>query len=135
MDRHVRNLGILSIVLGSLSSLGAFVLLAWFGGPGGLFNAAEDLGLGFVVVGLTFGHLLLGLPLAIMGAFVMRYHEWARAIMIVLCGVNLLNPPVGTFVALYGLWVLMMPETEPLFTDPPRARKSPARPAASSMSE
>lgn len=135
MDRHVRNLGILSIVLGLLSTLGALVLLLWFGGPGGLFNSAEDLGLGFVVVGLTFGHLFLGVPLAVMGIFVMRYHDWARSVMIVLCGVNLLNPPLGTIIALYGLWVLMMPETEPLFTDPPRNRRAPARPAASRMSE
>ncbi len=135
MDIHVRKLGIVSIVFGLLSTMGAFLLLAWYGGPTGLFNAAEDLGLGFIAVGLTFGHLFLGFPLAVMGYFVMRYHDWARAVMIVLCGINLLNPPVGSLVAIYGLWVLMMPETEPLFTDPPRNRRSPARSAAPHMPE
>ncbi|MDZ4800089.1 MAG: hypothetical protein SGI92_18185 [Bryobacteraceae bacterium] len=134
MDIHVRNLGILAMVFGILSALVAFCLMAWFNGPTGLFNAAEDLGLGFVAVGLTFGHLFMGFPLAIIGFFVMRYHDWARAVMIVLCGINLLNPPVGSLLAIYGLWVLMTPETEPLFTDPPRNRRT-VRPPVAQMPE
>ncbi|MBC7926366.1 MAG: hypothetical protein H7039_11980 [Bryobacteraceae bacterium] len=128
MDTHIRNLGVISIVWGVLSTAAALFLMIWFNGPTGLFNAAEDVaGAGFITASLVLAHLLLGPPLIASAFFVMRYHQWARAVMIALCGINLLNIPVGSLLSIYGLWVLMTPETEPLFTTPPHRSHRPGK--------
>jgi len=129
MDTHVRYLGILSIAFGITTSVLSFCILVYFGGFTGLFNLAEDQGLGFVAVFSAIAHLILGLPIALVAVFVLRWQDWARSVMIFLCGINILNPPFGSMLAIYGLWVLMRPETEPLFLDPPnRPRKPKPRP-------
>ena len=41
---------------------------------------------------------------------------------------NILNLPVGSILGCYGLWVLLTPETDPLFSAPPPDRR-PKKPA------
>jgi len=43
----------------------------------------------------------------------------------VISAVNILDVPVGTILGAYGLWVLLTPETDPLFD---HAREVAARP-------
>jgi hypothetical protein len=95
------------------------IALASFGGIGRLWDSAEASGgFGLLVTSSVLFHLAVALPLVVGGIFLLRFTQVARYIMVVVCAVNLLNPPFGSILGGYGLWVLMMPETEPLFTDP-----------------
>lgn len=120
MDTHVRQFGKWSILFGLASTCLSLVLLVYFDGIEGVFSAGESHGWGIVAVGSLLLHLFSGIPLAISGYYVRRFHELARFTSIFLCAVNLLNPPFGTVLGIYGIWALMLPETEPLFSDPPR---------------
>src|SRR3954451_9994055 len=115
MDTHVQRLGAISIAFGALGMLVAVVTLWYFGGMGPLFDVAEEQRLGMIAVGLVSAQLIFGIPCIIIGLYLRRLQSWARLGMICLCGMNILNPPVGSVFGLYGLWVLMSPETDPLF--------------------
>lgn len=120
MDRHVRNLSTFSIVFGLFAALGSLLILLLFGGFSSVYQIGEDAGSGFIAVLVVLMHLVVGVPCVVTGYFIRRYVPWARQAMTVLCALNLLNPPVGSILGVYGLWVLMTPETDPLFFDPPR---------------
>jgi len=132
MDSHVKNLGILNIVFGLVGGLGALVVLVLMGGFGGFYDWAEGSGgYGFLAIGSVIFHLTLAIPCVVGGVFVMQYHEWARLVMIFVSALNILNMPFGAALGAYGLWVLLQPETEPLFLDPVlRAARTPGRTAA-----
>ncbi len=124
METHVRILGILNLVLGGLGTLGALAVLVLFGGiagfvgvTGGMHEAARIAApiLGFIGVVLTFLILALSLPCLIVGYGLLNYRPWARLIGIVVSALNILNVPLGTALGVYGLWVLLNPETERLF--------------------
>lgn len=120
MDTHVQRLGIVSIAFGAFSLVFAMALLLYFGDFAAIFNFGEGLaGFGFIAVALVLSHLIVGIPFIVAGWFVQQYQNWARFLMIVLCGVSMLIVPFGSLIALYGLWVLLTPETEPLFIQPP----------------
>jgi hypothetical protein len=90
-----------------------------FGGVGRLWDWAEGYaGLGPIATGTVLLHLLVAIPMMLAGAFLFRFAQWARIVMVVVCAVNLLNPPFGSALGVYGLWVLLMPETDPLFAHP-----------------
>jgi hypothetical protein len=132
MDIHVRNVGILNIVLGIVSAAAGFGCLIYFGGISNLYDRTylpEAAGLAAAWVILQ---TLIAAPCALAGWFVLKYHDWARSATIILSALNMLNVPFGTIVGGYSLWVLFTPETEPLFSDPrilarrnPPARKKP----------
>jgi hypothetical protein len=132
MDSHVKTLGILNILFGVVGGLGALVILLTMGGFGGFYFWAEGSGgYGFLAIGLVIFHLALAIPCLLGGIFILQYHEWARLVMIIVSALNVLNMPFGAAIGAYGLWVLLQPETEPLFLDPVlRAARSPARQAA-----
>lgn len=132
MDRHVRTLGILSILFGIGAGLGSLMVLTVVGGFTGLYDWAEgNGGYGFLVIGSIIFHLVVAVPSVLGGIFVLQYQEWARLLMIFVCALNVLNVPFGAVVGAYGLWVLLQPETEPLFLDPVlRAARTPGRNAA-----
>jgi hypothetical protein len=125
MDTHVRRLGSISILFGVVSLVVGLLLLVVYGGPRGLYYSFNDTVLGFLVSGTTLFHLLLAIPCIIGGVAVRNYSEWARSLMIVACALNILNPPLGSILGGYGLWVLLTPETEPLFSDRPPVRRPP----------
>jgi hypothetical protein len=119
MDGHVRILSTLSMVFGALSGILGILTLIYFDGLGQLWIWAEASGgLGFLAVGSVLFHLLIALPMLLVGYFLRQFVDWARYVMVCLCAVNLLNVPLGSVLGGYGLWVLMTPETEPLFLDP-----------------
>jgi hypothetical protein len=124
MDRHVRTLARLSIVFGVFGAAAASVALAMFGGLGPLWDWGQASGgIGLLAAGTVLFHLFIALPMILGGIFLFRFFEWARYFMVVLYAINLLNPPFGSVLGGYGLWVLLMPETEPLFRDPVVRRK------------
>jgi hypothetical protein len=129
MEHHVRLLATLSIVFGVFSGVAGLLTLAYFEGFRPLWDYAEASGgMGLLATGTVLFHLLLSVPMIFGGIFLRRFVEWARYVMVFLCAVNLLNLPLGSVLGAYGLWVLMMPETEPLFLDPVVRRNRALRP-------
>jgi hypothetical protein len=125
MRDHVRILAYLHIVFGALGTLAALLVLFVFGGLAGIVGATNPsdpnawriampvLGVvGLVISGFV---LLLSLPGVIAGFGLLRFRPWARMLTIVLSALDLPGVPIGTALGVYGLWVLLKPETERLF--------------------
>lgn len=115
MEIHIKVLGWLYLVFGCLGIAGAILVLGVFSFlgkgfshldlpelPFGLFPFAS--GLGILIAGFV---LLLSLPGVIAGYGLLNYRTWARMLAIVLSAINLIHPPFGTFLGVYGLWVLL----------------------------
>ncbi len=123
MDTHVKVLGIMHIVLGGLGVLVALGIFAMFGGIAGIIGATAESGdaavalpliglIGSIVVVVI---LLLSIPGIIVGLGLLKLQPWARLFGIILSVISLINFPIGTVLGVYGLWVLLTPETQPLF--------------------
>lgn len=123
MGSHIRTLAILHIVFAVISVLGGLLALAVLGGLGTLvtvLSGGADFGIGATVLGLIGGFVFLtaaflALPGLIVGIGLLNLKPWARVCGLILSGLELLNMPVGTALGLYGLWVLLQPESERLF--------------------
>jgi hypothetical protein len=126
MDTHVRNLGRLNIAFGLIGGIAALASLVAAGGIAGIYRYFDAPMAGAIVSFLVVLQLLTSLPSVLAGFFVIRYHNWARALLIVTSALNALNPPVGTVLGAYGLWVLLSQEIEPLFEGAP-SQPSPNR--------
>lgn len=119
MEKHVRILATLSIVFGVFSGLAALFTLIHFDGFAPLWYWGEASGgVGLIATGTVLFHLAIAVPMILGGIFLRKFLEWARYAMVFLCALNVLNVPLGSILGCYGLWVLLMPETEPLFLDP-----------------
>jgi len=122
MESHIKIVGLLHIVLGSLGVLGALVLLAVFGGLAGFMqfsDASRDAAVAAPILGGIGGILfvvilLFSLPGLIGGIGLVRMAPWSRVFMIVISALDLLHFPFGTALGIYGLWVLTKPETAAL---------------------
>jgi hypothetical protein len=125
MRDHVRILAYLHIVFGSLGTIAALIVLFVFGGIAGIVGAANPGNpeawhvampiLGMVGLVISVCVLLLSLPGVITGFGLLKFRPWARMLGIVLSALNLPGVPIGTAIGVYGLWVLLQPETERLF--------------------
>jgi hypothetical protein len=123
MHQHVKILAVLNIIYGSLGILLGLLVFVILGGVAG-FVTAVDGGpeaekavpvLGLIGV-LVFGLLaVLSAPAIIAGAGLLYFQSWARILTIVLSALHLLSVPFGTALGVYGLWVLLKPESEVLF--------------------
>lgn len=127
MATHVKVLGIIHIVFGTLGVLGGFILLVIFGGIAGIVGASGEEGAVIAVPvlgglgGLLFVLLMVfSAPALAAGIGLLAFRPWARILTIVLSALNLLNVPIGTAVGIYGLWALLNRETERLFAAPYR---------------
>lgn len=136
MDRHVQTLSTLNVIYGAL---GFLVSLGVFLQHGSLHNIHEAFNediYGLLAVVFVLYHLAVGIPCMAAGWFVRQYHDPARVALIVISALNMLAVPVGTAIGAYGLWVLMSPESDPLFeprNEParkPAGRKAGASPSA-----
>jgi hypothetical protein len=131
MDRHVRICGILNMVFGIGGFLAAVLALMVFGGFRGLYAAFDGSVLQVISVLMVGFQLVISLPCVIAGRFVMDWHDWARVLLIICSALNVLNFPFGSALGGYSLWVLLEPETDPLFRDPPnREGRAPKKKAA-----
>jgi len=139
MRQHVTVLGVLYVVLGAMGLMAAVIVLVIFGGLAGIVGVAAQSDpdaqiaipiLGALAVGLFCLIGLLSAPGVIAGVGLIKFKPWARILAIILSVLNLLNIPFGTVIGIYGLWVLLTPETEPLFqgeavTEIPQAEPPP----------
>jgi hypothetical protein len=125
METHVKVLGVLHIVMGAIGIVVALLCLVIFGGAAGIVGTSGDpnagaaapiVGIvGMVVVGCL---VVLSLPGIIVGFGLFQRRAWGRIGGIVLSIFELIMFPFGTIVGVYGLWVLLSKETEPLFAPP-----------------
>jgi hypothetical protein len=125
MRDQIKILGILNIVMGSLTALAGVVALLAMGTIAGFIVASvssasgEDYHNGAVAVPIivTVGFviasffLLLGLPAIIGGWGLMHYRRWSRILMIIVSFFHLFHIPLGTALGAYGLWVLLNDES------------------------
>lgn len=86
-------------VFGMLSLAGGIVVLA------GEAQAAGIVAL--VAVFLSTFLALMGLPSVVGGWGLWRGKSWARPLLLVVSGLNLLNVPFGTLIGAYTLWALL----------------------------
>jgi hypothetical protein len=124
------NLGRLNVAYGIVSGLVALCILLLAGNPLEVYEFFDAQSFGVIAATVTVMNAVLAVPCIIGGVFLLRYHKWARIFLIVISALNLLNPPLGTLLGAYGLWVLMLPEIEPLFFDTPHALRAGYRAGA-----
>jgi hypothetical protein len=125
--QHVKILGILHIVLGSLGILAGIIVLLVMGGIAGLVGVTDhspDSAVAIPILsgigGLVFLILVcISLPGLIAGFGLLQFRPWARILTIIISALELFSIPFGTALGIYGFWVLLKPETEQLFTQPP----------------
>jgi hypothetical protein len=126
MAQHVKILGILHIVFGSLCVLGGLIVLAVMGGIAGIVGASDqtqDAAVAVPILAAIGGFvcilcLVLGLPGLIGGIGLIQFKSWARILIIVLSALDLIHIPFGTALGIYGFWVLLNAQTEALFNRP-----------------
>ncbi len=133
MQTHVKVLGVLFIVLSGLGLLVSLTLMLAFGAAAGIVGAnanAHDAAIALPIIGLagtalvTF-LLVLSLPGLVTGIGLLKFKPWARIAGIVLSALHLIPIPFGTALGVYGLWVLLNKESEPLFTGVPIVAANP----------
>jgi hypothetical protein len=126
MEQHIKILGTLHIVFGSLGILLALAMLLLFGGIAGLIGASGYSGdsnaaipphvlLGGIGALIFFVLLVLSLPGLIAGIGLLQFQPWARVLTIVLSVLYLIHVPFGTALGVYGLWALLSQDSERLF--------------------
>ena len=124
MDLHVKILAAFHLILGVLGLIGSLMALLLFGGAAGIVSIAAinepKAWLAVPVVGLIGSMLVmliltLSVPGIIAGIGLLKRRQWARILTIVLSVLSLINIPFGTFLGIYGLWVLLSQDTARLF--------------------
>jgi hypothetical protein len=133
MRDHIKVLGILNVILGSLTALLGLAGFLAMGTLAGIITASlasgssdSDFHNGVIAapIAATIGvaiavfFLILGLPMIVGGWGLMRYKRWSRPLMIVVSVLQLFHVPVGTALGAYGLWVLMSDEGKRLLGVP-----------------
>jgi hypothetical protein len=123
MQSHVKILAVLHIVFSAITILAGLGLFLLFGGLAGLVALNEhgsDAFTGMAVLGgigtfLLVLLLVLSLPGLIAGIALLYMKPWGRILGIIVSALDLLSFPFGTALGIYGLWVLVNPETDRLF--------------------
>ena len=123
MQQHVKILAILNIIWGGMLAVGAVIVFMVMGSIAGFVSASEESPaaapiIGAVAFGVAIFLLILSAPSIIAGFGLLKYRPWSRILTIILSGLHLLSIPFGTALGIYGLWVLLNSQTEPLFRDP-----------------
>jgi len=127
MAQHVKILGILHIIYGALGVFIGLLVFLVMGGIAGLVGATDqspDSAIAIPILagsgGLVFIVLLcISLPGIIVGFGLLHFKPWARIMALIMSALELFSIPFGTALGIYGFWVLLKPETEQLFNQPP----------------
>jgi hypothetical protein len=126
MEQHVKVLGVLNIVWGSLGALCGLVLLMIFGGAYGVVEAVAyrnaQAAIALPVIAVIGGVicillLLLSAPSIIAGIALLYFKPWGRILAIIVSALHLMNIPFGTALGIYGLWVLLSQKSMGLFAE------------------
>jgi hypothetical protein len=125
MDRHVRTLGVLNIIFGAFALVVPLLVLWQNGGFAGLFSVFNEQVYAFVAVTSSVFHIAIAIPCIICGYNIRHLKDWARTLLTLVSAINILNVPFGSMLGIYGLWVLMAQETDPLFANAPAQAVKP----------
>ena len=108
---HVTVIGILFAAFGAIGiamGLTFFLVFALAGAGAGDSEALAILGMiGAILGGLI---VLLSIPSMVGGIALVQRRSWARMLVLVLAGLNLINIPIGTALGIYTIWALTRPE-------------------------
>jgi hypothetical protein len=118
LDAHVKNLGILFVLVGGVGGLAAFFYFGFFAGPAATNSYGPAIG--YIASGWILLSLILMIPCVVLGIGLLKLRPWTRSLGTIVAILELLNFPLGTAMGVYALWVLMSPETDRLLT--PRFR-------------
>ncbi len=120
MDRHIKLIGILWIVLGGLSMVfGLLGSLLLFG-----ISFIPDMGPEAPFILRTVGTIavfffaLLGLPKIFAGIGLLKKKEWGRILTLIVSFISLLNIPLGTSLGIYSIVILVKEESVQYFKPP-----------------
>ena len=127
MQTHVKVLGVLYLAVSACFLVGALFLIMATGTAAAIVGAAaepQDAAVAIPIFGIAGTALAMFLtvfavPGLVTGYGLLQLKPWARIVGIVLSAVNLINIPLGTIIGIYGLWVLLNKDTEPLFDSRP----------------
>jgi hypothetical protein len=120
MQKHVTLVGALHIGYNAFQlvvALIGFIFLVGGGLIGGFVSQEEIVFAVTFVVGaiICLWILMVSLPSIIGGIALLRYKPWGRYMVLVLSVLALFNIPLGTFIGVYSIWVLVQDETAKLF--------------------
>ncbi len=113
LQRHLRTLGILWIIVGALWLVPSVGLMTLGGLTRLVIPGSEALAhnVGPFVMFLLGGSLLVvGVGGILVGWGLMHRQPWARMVAIILGIIILFHPPFGTALGIYTLWVLLSDE-------------------------
>ena len=133
MAQHVKILGILHIIYGALGVFVGLLVFLVMGGIAGLVGATDHSPDSAIAIPILAGSgslvfivlLCISLPGIIVGFGLLHFKPWARLLTLVLSALELFSIPFGTALGIYGFWVLLKPETEQLFNQPPQLPMAP----------
>jgi len=116
MKQHVQILGWIYIILGVFGIVLAISLCLLLAGIGVLSGdqTANNVMLTIAVIvgGLS---AMVSVPGVLTGFGLLRLRPWARVLAIILGILNLPGFPIGTFLGVYSLYVMLDDETSTLF--------------------
>ncbi|MDD3643322.1 MAG: hypothetical protein PHQ19_07675 [Candidatus Krumholzibacteria bacterium] len=116
MEQHVTILGVLHIAWGALGLLTALILTVALLGAGVIAADPEAITvLTIVATSIGFALFLPSVPGLIGGIGVIKHHQWARIVLLVVGFLNLLLIPFGTILGIYTIWVLMHGDVKRMF--------------------
>jgi len=110
LQRHLRTLAVLWIVVGVLWLVPSLIMMAVGSAMHLVIPGTEALvrNLGpFVIFIIGGSFLIVGAGGIMVGWGLMRHESWARITAIVLAILALFHPPFGTALGVYTLWVLL----------------------------
>jgi len=110
LERHLRTLGILWIVVGALFLIPSFALLMMASVAHVVIPGTEEVArvLGPPLLSIIAAMLfLLAAGQICVGWGLMQRQRWARTAAVILGILSLFHPPVGTALGIYTLWVLL----------------------------
>jgi len=124
MEQHIKVLGILNIVYGSLGALGGIVILIVFGGAYGIVEFVShqhlEAAMALPTIAIIGGAialllLILSAPAIIAGIGLLHFRPWAKIWGIVVSALHIFNVPFGTALGAYGFWVLCSEKSQGCF--------------------
>jgi hypothetical protein len=116
IEKHVVMVGAIHIAFGALGLLAACIVFVSVVG-GGLLSGDENAMAITSAVGTVVASFLVltAIPGFIGGLGLLKFHPWARILVLIVSVVDLMNIPFGTIVGVYSIWILIQDETQALF--------------------
>ena len=119
MEKHVTFVAVINIAFGFL---GIFLGLATFSvmvGAGIISHDPEAMKITTIVgVAIACFLILTSIPEIIGGFGLLKRKPWSRVLILIIAVLDLIFIPIGTFIGIYALWVLLNEDTAKLFKPP-----------------